>query len=98
MQIDFHIPLVAKKLPEDAPPVLISGLIYDALCVSDQNDTNGTEKYKRGKLAEKVMSETAGDYSIEEIALIKDVVGKYLPSISVTFIWDYLENALQPAV
>ena len=94
MQIDFHIPLVAKKLPEDAPPVLISGLIYDALCVSDQNDTNGAEKYKRGKLADKVMGEPA-DYSIEEIAMIKDTVGKYLPSISVTFIWDYLENAIQ---
>ena len=98
MQIDFNTPLVAKKLPQDAEAVLISSLIYDALNVSEQGDSNGTEKYKRGKLAEKVMSETAGDYSIEEIALIKDVVGKYLPSISVTFIWDYLENALQPAV
>ena len=62
-----------------------------ALCVNEEID--GMEKMKRGELAEKIFkAKDELDLTIEEVALVKQLVGKYLSTVAVMQIWRLLEK------
>ena len=62
-----------------------------ALCVNEEID--GMEKMRRGELAEKIFkAKDEEDLPIEEIALVKQLVGKYLSTVAVMQIWRLLEK------
>ena len=68
---------------------------YEALSAvveSDKNET-GEDKYKRGKLGEKIINAIAPiDISAEDIVLIKERVGQLYGPVPVVVIYDLLEG------
>lgn len=58
---------------------------------TDRNE-QPIEKYKRSKLADRVYENDEVELSIEDIALIKDRVGKVFGSYVVKVVWDLLEE------
>ena len=62
-----------------------------ALCVQEEID--GMEKMRRGELAEKIFrAKDEVELTIEEVALVKQLVGKYLSTLAVMQIWRLLEK------
>ncbi len=57
---------------------------------SYEKDITGEEKYKRYELVQKVKSN--GDFSIEEIAKLKKLIGMAFTPLIVGQAWDALEN------
>lgn len=53
----------------------------------------GPERYKRGKLAERIYAEDVVDLSIDEAKLLKDLIGEGMTTSLVTPSWDYLESS-----
>lgn len=58
-------------------------------------ETEGTpeEKYKRGRLAERLYGGKTIDLDIDEVKLIKDMVGKHSNTTVIVRMWDALEKA-----
>lgn len=62
-----------------------------ALCVQEEID--GMEKMRRGELAEKIFkAKDEVEFTIEDVALVKQLVGKYLSTVAVMQIWRLLEK------
>jgi len=79
----------------DLVDVTLKTMTYRALTSQseDQKNMKPEEKYKRGKLAEKVFaSEGLLELKIEEVAQIKEQIGKIFPIIIVAPAWDMLED------
>ena len=71
--------------------VTVSQQCILALCVQEEID--GIEKMKRGLLAEKIFKANGEvELTIEEIALLKQLSGKYLSTLGVMQIWRLLEK------
>lgn len=71
--------------------VTVSQQCILALCVQEEID--GVEKMKRGELAEKIFkAKDDVEFTIEEVALVKQLVGKYLSTVAVMQIWRLLEK------
>ena len=71
--------------------VTVSQQCILALCVQEEID--GIEKMKRGLLAEKIFKANGEvELTIEEIALLKHLSGKYLSTLGVMQIWRLLEK------
>jgi len=68
--------------------------IINALEASLEIDKNEQpiKKYERSKLADRIYENDEVELSIEEVALIKDRVGKVFGSYVVKVIWDLLEE------
>ena len=61
----------------------------------DEENLSGEEKLKRWQLAIKIKNnaETAVEMTVEEIALIKKLIGKAYSTIIVGQVWELLEGA-----
>lgn len=83
----------AIKLPEDKD-VTYQWLIVEALSTAFQDEPNlsGVEKYKRGELIKKILAGGDIDLKIEELSLIKSLVGKRWPVQFVYQIYNLLED------
>lgn len=68
--------------------------IINALEFSLEQDKNEQpiKKYERSKLADRVYENDEVELSIEDVALIKDRVGKVFGSYVVKVVWDLLEE------
>ncbi len=77
----------------DGNPAVLKGVIVDALMAVFQDEPNlsGEEKMKRFLLAEKVYN-GVGEYSAEEVALMKKLIGKAYTPIIVGQAWKILEG------
>ena len=53
---------------------------------------DGQEKYKRYKLTAKINCEDSPDFKVEEIAMLKQLVGDSCSALVVGVIWDVIEN------
>lgn len=74
-------------------PVTLSDVCVNALESQLQTDAqmSGQEKFKLDQLAHKIYNQKHVDLSIEEIALIKERVGKVSPTIVVGAVWGILD-------
>lgn len=71
-------------------PVILRDIIADMLCGNYQDEANslsGVEKFKRGTLALKIKAGGDIDFKTEELADIKEIVGKRgtVPMVYQTF-------------
>lgn len=93
---DFILKELNGKPATDAAdkPIPASKVLTDALLTLGEKDRDlgGAEKVKRFQLAEKVMGGGLLDYSIDELTMIKDLVGRNFPPLAVGQIWAYLEK------
>ena len=63
----------------------------NALLIPD-NDLTAIEKFKQYQLAQKLYtSEGEGDFTTEELSLIKDTIGKFYPPLIVGLIYNIIE-------
>lgn len=79
------------QLQVDGKPGLMKDVIFNALIVPDK-DMDGEGKFKRGKLAERVYSGGEQDFKPEELALMKEVIGKFYPQVVVVRVWEFLDK------
>ncbi len=77
----------------DGKPFTMTDAILVALSVQDQKEAEivSTEKFERFQLGLKVVSGEA-DFTLDELAKIKTLVGKAHPVITVGRIWKYIEE------
>lgn len=75
---------------ENGKPFTYAMAISIAL-LQPQDQLSGEEKYLRFKLAGKIEKSDA-NYSTEELAKIKEAVGKAHNPIVVGRVWDFIEN------
>ncbi len=86
--------LDGTDLQEGGQPVLFKDLIVGALLANhaDEPGLSGMAKFNRGKLAEKVFAGGDLELPVEDIAIIKDMIGKYCTPLVVFQIFDYIEG------
>lgn len=87
--------VVFPQVPNpEADPVTLRAVIVNSLdAAPGKNDgvEDGVARYRKGKLAGKVMEHDAVDLTADEITLVKTAVGKlYLPLV-VSQAWDMME-------
>lgn len=82
MQVNFNIPVLGFKNEQlkepDGTPALIKNAVINSLAAEERID--GSEKVRRFTLAMKVSADEQS-YLLEELTLIKDVVGKFMPPL-----------------
>ena len=95
MRVDFSKVLTdldGKELEEGKKKVTLKQVCVNALMAVDQKENiDGTEKLKRYQLATKINKGTM-DVSVEEVAKIKELVGKYFSTIIVGQVYELLEK------
>lgn len=79
---------------EDDQDVLIKDVILNSLLAHfpDEQGLTGEEKVKRYALALKVHKNAAPDLSIEDLSMVKKLVGKMYPALIVGQMWEVLEG------
>lgn len=102
-RIDFTAPLLrldGKPMrasdAKDAPVMTLGDAAVGALEAVTEEDRNtaGIDKFKRDQLARKVFEKRDAVLTVEEIALIKDRIGKvYAPSV-IGAAWPMLDPSL----
>lgn len=95
MKINFSETLpdrrTGDRLLHDEKPLTLKHVAFEALCVVEAG-TSGEEKYKRGKLVQRIAeSEGAVELSTEEVSLIKKRIGEIYGPIVVVAAHDLLE-------
>ena len=95
MKYKLNVPLKeldgSDVVGQNKQVVTVSQQCILALCVQEEID--GIEKMKRGLLAEKIFKANGEvELTIEEIALLKQLSGKYLSTLGVMQIWRLLEK------
>lgn len=79
---NFNVPFTSVDgiafVKEDKSPIFLKDVIADVLCgnYQDEQSLSGIDKFMRGKLALKVKAEDQNNFEIEELAMIKDIIGK----------------------
>lgn len=58
----------------------------------DPEKISGEEKARKGTLAFRLANAKMEDVTIEELALMKQYVGEYMPTLVVTQVWKLLES------
>jgi hypothetical protein len=102
MKIDFTQPLSGLDdepiKDETSKDVLLSTPCINSLLATSQNEqTEPVEKLARWVLAQKITKATAPiDLTIEEVAKIKDLTGKYMPILIMGSVWQILEGNGKP--
>ena len=96
--IDFTQPLIGFDnkpliLPNATRPMTLGEAVVNALLTSTPDDQklSGVEKYKLDALARKVYAAKDVELSVEELATIKDRVGKVSTPILVGAVWRILD-------
>lgn len=90
--IDRHVQDITGKAYEG---LTIKDLMVKALCAAYKGEEHleGPEKLKRGVLAQKIYtSDTEVELTAEEVALIKQLIGKGFVVEIVLFMSNYLEG------
>jgi len=98
-EFDGTTPLVDETQKGEGPvPVVLNKVCFRALVstYADERNVTGEDKYKRGKLAERVYNGGVVDLEAKEIELIKELVGKAYSPIIVGQAWDMLEGRISP--
>lgn len=78
---NFNVPalqLNGEEIVENGKPILLKDVIADMLCGNYQDEAqtlSGLDKYKRAKLAAEIYDGN-NNFEIEELAMIKEIVGK----------------------
>lgn len=76
---------------ENGESVTLKKVICSALINSQSSD--GLEKFKRGKLASTIWeAESEVDLTVDDLSLIKKLVGEVFGALIVYQVWDYLDN------
>lgn len=82
MKKNFNVPLLGyngQPLKEhDGDTIMVKNAIINAL--DAENTGDGSAKLRRFNIALKVAADI-DDYDIDELALIKECVGKYMPTL-----------------
>jgi hypothetical protein len=81
-------------LDADQKPQILRKFLVEVLGVLFENERNldGNERYKRGKLAFQLQTEDKPEISIEDVALLKQLIGRGYPPHIVYVLWNILEN------
>lgn len=77
---------------EQGEPIMLGGLVVNALMTQDRKELDGAAKFARFRLATLVAE--SKDIDVTDAALIKEVVGNVLTPLPVGRIWDLLEHPL----
>lgn len=88
MKLNYEAPLVdikGNKLGETT----LGEVLYDVLTAQEQ-DLPGEKKLKLARIAKKVVDK--GDLLVEEIALVKERVHKYVATAAILCVEDLLEG------
>ena len=80
---------------EKGMDVTVKNVLLDALTSPIQNEA-GDHKFKKYSIAKKIFDNEREDgwteLTIEEVSLVKELVGKMYAPIIVGFIWNFLEG------
>ena len=102
MKIDFTQPLSGLNgepmKDETGKDILLSAPCINSLLATSQSEQmEPIEKLARWVLAQKITKATAPvDLTIEEVAKIKDLTGKYMPTLIMGSVWQMLEGVGKP--
>lgn len=96
MKRDFSAVLTfaGKPVKEQDAELNLGGVAVSALLLLRQDESNisGEDKFKRYKLAERLTSGGVIDVSVEELALLKKLIGAMYQPIVVGAAFDLLER------
>jgi len=81
------------KGPEGEEIKLYIPCVNALWAIYEDEKLNGKEKYKRGDLAERIDKQEEVEVTVEEISLMKDVVGKAYNPMMIKKVWDLLEKS-----
>lgn len=76
----------------DPEPVTLRGVATTSLLAATRDQVPGEEKARRWTLAMRIQQEDAPDLKVEELALIKEMVGKVQPPLTVGQVWQLLDG------
>lgn len=82
------------KGADSKEPITLKWVSIESLIgiYQDEKELQGEEKLKRYKLAMKISNGNIIEISVEEIALIKNLIGKAFGTLIVGQAWEYLEG------
>ncbi|MFP3246913.1 MAG: hypothetical protein RXR20_20535 [Paraburkholderia sp.] len=97
MQRDFSVALKSIgdiAIVDNGQPVTLKMVAINALLSNDEADRgqSGEEKYKRFKLADRIHASDTVEVSVEELALIKRLIGLIYPPVIVGSAYAALES------
>jgi len=75
---------------------LLKDVVVDCVLGDDEADkhASGKQRYERARLATKIYDEPDSDFTVEDIALLKEHVGRKAPALYVKQCWDAMETPL----
>ena len=76
----------------EAEPVTLRGAMTVSLLAQSREQVAGDEKAKRWALAMRIQQEDAPALDLDELALVKRLVGEVQPSLVVGQVWAILEG------
>lgn len=93
MKRDFSPELVfrGKPVKEGDAVLTLRVVCMGVLLMTDERDVSSEDKYKRCKLADRIGEDGVQDVSVEEVALIKRLIGRSCQPIVVGPAYDLLE-------
>jgi len=99
MKIDFNVKLMDLDGKTPMPfskdirePISLGLVCTTALNAMDQkNPPTPQDRYKRGKLAEKIATNDTLDLSVDELKMLKDLIGAVWGPVVVMRAWDILD-------
>lgn len=86
--------LDGKDLATETGTATLSSIVTGALIANyhDEQFLPGMEKFKRAQLAQRVYAGGDIDFSVEELTLIKELVGKYATPLVVLQIFKLIDK------
>ena len=102
MKIDFDAPILAldgTPMRDGENPATLKALACTALAAmfNDEPSLSATDKYQRFALGLKLVDGGEVDLSVEEIGLIKKLIGKAYPPVTMGRAYDLLDPKAKPA-
>jgi len=90
---NFQGEVIKETTDKDSEDLTLKAVCIIALTANIIGEqVNGKEKYKRWKLARRVEEEDKEDFTVEEIAKIKELIGKAFGVVVVGQAWEMLEK------
>lgn len=85
-----------KEILEADATVSMAALCQTALLAVHEadRDLSGPEKFKRFKLANRLLAESVLEVTAEEVANMKELVGRQFPPLIVGRVYEFLENPI----
>lgn len=99
MKIDFEAVLktvTGEEIKnEEGKSVTLKIIAINSLLGPTKEDLDGNEKMKRYKLAYKIENQQEIDLSVDELKLLKDLIGKHPSPLVVGQCWEMLDPTLK---